>query len=209
MNSKIPHSLCCCVCLDIYQNPLMFLCAHSICTRCACLLVDQSKNHRILCPLCRQETHVNELIPNQILSSQVSHFIARTGLKVDMQYSEQDLRRFKLYPSKLLSSMRNNIIIARFMNQSYYMLVAMFWIFVLFASSVYDIFDEIANAMPLMFEILRTLVSIFLLCLVLFFSAFLYLLFSYLFCLCYVVVTEYSLCCRTYFRTYHRHTNTI
>ncbi|KAM9787360.1 E3 ubiquitin-protein ligase TRIM35-like [Syngnathus typhle] len=65
MASKIADELRCPMCLNIYKDPVMLKCTHSICRLCLRMWWEQNPNNT--CPVCRNKCHVKDVSLNLIL----------------------------------------------------------------------------------------------------------------------------------------------
>jgi len=62
--------LTCAICLDLYNNPTVLRCKHSFCKECVAILTQPAKI--VSCPLCREETKIEEITPNTLLLTRVN-----------------------------------------------------------------------------------------------------------------------------------------
>ncbi|XP_062391311.1 E3 ubiquitin-protein ligase TRIM35-like [Sardina pilchardus] len=67
MASKLEEEFCCPVCCDIYKDPVILTCAHSVCKACLQQFWE-SKGHRE-CPYCRRKCSKENYQPNLALRS--------------------------------------------------------------------------------------------------------------------------------------------
>lgn len=52
----------CDVCLELFENPVLLRCSHTLCTKCATDIIEHGNKRAIECPACR---HVTELPPGE------------------------------------------------------------------------------------------------------------------------------------------------
>jgi len=63
--------LTCAVCLDLYNEPTVLKCKHSFCKECVAILTKPA--NLVSCPLCREETKLEEIVPNTQLIIKVKN----------------------------------------------------------------------------------------------------------------------------------------
>ena len=73
MASKFEEDLTCPVCCDIYKDPVILTCAHSVCKACLQQFWE-SKGSRE-CPVCRRKSSKEELPPNLALRKLCEAFV--------------------------------------------------------------------------------------------------------------------------------------
>ena len=89
--------LTCPVCKDIFRDPVLLPCSHSLCREClqGCLQVKRG------CPLCREEVTEGQAIPNRGLSSACDVFQREAGWLRSQQRPGEDICRIHLKPLEL------------------------------------------------------------------------------------------------------------
>ncbi|XP_062391318.1 zinc-binding protein A33-like [Sardina pilchardus] len=78
MASKLEEELCCPVCCDIYKDPVILTCAHSVCKACLQQFWE-SKGHRE-CPYCRRKCSKDWHPPNMALRNLCEVFLQEKSL---------------------------------------------------------------------------------------------------------------------------------
>ncbi|XP_062391316.1 E3 ubiquitin-protein ligase TRIM39-like [Sardina pilchardus] len=100
MASKLEEELCCPVCCDIYKDPVILTCAHSICKACLQQFWE-NKGHRE-CPYCRRKCSKGNYQPNMALRNLCEVFLqersqrASAGSEVLCSLHSEKLKLFCL-----------------------------------------------------------------------------------------------------------------
>ncbi|XP_062391312.1 E3 ubiquitin-protein ligase TRIM39-like isoform X1 [Sardina pilchardus] len=100
MASKLEEELCCPVCCDIYKDPVILTCAHSICKACLQQFWE-NKGHRE-CPYCRRKCSKEGYLPNMTLRNLCEIFLqersqrASAGSEVLCSLHSEKLKLFCL-----------------------------------------------------------------------------------------------------------------
>ena len=69
--------LTCCICLELYTDPVMLPCSHNLCHSCAIgLLPNTPTIAYLICPECRAQAKLSMLMENRALANVVAKFKA-------------------------------------------------------------------------------------------------------------------------------------
>ncbi|XP_054477889.1 tripartite motif containing 35-28 [Anoplopoma fimbria] len=99
MPEEIPlrQDLTCPVCKDIFQDPVLLPCTHSLCRECLqkCLRVKKK------CPECREPCEEGQGIANRALSSACESFLRQTNWRPNRKRASEDTCKLHLKPLEL------------------------------------------------------------------------------------------------------------
>ncbi|XP_036380529.1 tripartite motif-containing protein 35-like [Megalops cyprinoides] len=74
--SFLEDDLCCCVCFDIFKDPVVLECSHNFCGACLEKFWEEKSSRE--CPVCRKESSINPL-PNLALKNIVESYLKRAN----------------------------------------------------------------------------------------------------------------------------------
>ncbi|KAI4889082.1 hypothetical protein NFI96_004229, partial [Prochilodus magdalenae] len=100
VSSLLEEDLICCVCCDIYRDPVVLLCSHSVCRSCLQTFW-KSKGSRE-CPVCRKEFRRAKLPRNLVLKNVCEAFLesrsqeSSAGPKLLCSLHNEELKLFCL-----------------------------------------------------------------------------------------------------------------
>ncbi|XP_048095466.1 E3 ubiquitin-protein ligase TRIM39-like [Alosa alosa] len=67
MGTKYEEDFCCIVCNDIFKDPVLLTCSHTVCEHCLKDFWEDIGAHK--CPVCRRRSSKDQLLPNLVLKN--------------------------------------------------------------------------------------------------------------------------------------------
>ncbi|XP_076119257.1 nuclear factor 7, brain-like isoform X1 [Alosa pseudoharengus] len=95
MASKLEEDLTCPVCCDIYKDPVLVTCSHSVCKACLQQFWE-SKGHRE-CPYCRRKCSKQDYPPNMALRNLCETFLQERSQKASVVLCSLHSEKLKLF----------------------------------------------------------------------------------------------------------------